>query len=164
MRLPNQSSSIMGITTDSICQGEHMNDGLITYKRDLDGVDWNEMKQTLQADDFDNGRTPAQLKRSFEQSYATCITYADDRIIGTVRVLSDGVCNAYVVDVWTLTAYRNRGIARTMMQQLLQELQGQHVYLFTDSAVDLYKKLGFREQPIGMGMVVGCWLNNKDEG
>jgi len=141
-----------------------MNDGLVIYKRDLDGVDWNEMKQTLEDDDFDNGRTPAQLKRSFEQSYSTCIAYADGKIVGTVRVLSDGVCNAYVVDVWTLTAYRNQGIARTMMQLLLHELQGQHVYLFTGDAMNFYNKLGFQEQPVGMGKVVGRWLhNNKDE-
>ncbi len=132
-----------------------MNNDLITYKRDLDGVDWNEMKHTLQADDFDNGRTPAQLKRSFEQSYATCIAYAADRIIGTVRVLGDGVCNAYVVDVWTLTAYRNRGIARTMMQLLLDELQGQHVYLFTDSAVDFYKNWAFRNNPLAWEWLLG---------
>ena len=138
-----------------------MNTSTVTYKRDLDGVDWAEMKATLAQDDFDNGRTPAQLKRSFENSYSTCIAYADGRIIGTARVLSDGVCNAYVVDVWTLSAYRNHGIARKMMQILLDELQGQHVYLFTDSAVDFYKKLGFTERPVGMEIVIGQWVVNE---
>lgn len=136
----------------------------VEYKRDLDGVDWDAMKATLRADDFDNGRTPEQLKLSFECSYATSIAYIDDRIVGTARVLSDGVCNAYIVDVWTLSAYRNQGIARTMMQQLLAELQGQHVYLFTDDAVDFYKKLGFVERPFGLEIVVGQWLHNSAEG
>jgi predicted GNAT family acetyltransferase len=133
----------------------------IEYKRDLEGVDWDEMKRTLQEDDFDNGRTPVQLKTSFENSYSTRIAYANSCIIGTARVLSDGICNAYVVDVWTLSAYRRQGIARTMMQQLLAELEGQHVYLFTDSAVDFYKKVGFTERPVGMEMVVGQWLVNE---
>jgi ribosomal protein S18 acetylase RimI-like enzyme len=133
----------------------------VAYKRDLDGVDWDEMKSTLQKDDFDNGRTPVQLKSSFEKSYSTCIAYINKRIIGTARVLSDGICNAYVVDVWTLSAYRRQGIARTMMQLLLDELQGQHVYLFTDDAVDFYKKLGFTERPVGMEVVVGTWLVNE---
>lgn len=127
----------------------------VVYKRDVDGVDWDAMKATLRADDFDNGRTPEQLKLSFERSYATSIAYIDDQIVGTARVLSDGVCNAYIVDVWTLSAYRNQGIARTMMQQLLDELQGQHVYLFTDDAVAFYKKLGFVERPVGLEIVVG---------
>jgi predicted GNAT family acetyltransferase len=133
----------------------------VTYKTNLANVDWTEMKTTLHLDAFDNGRSPKQLKRSFENSYATCIAYADNRIIGTARVLSDGVCNAYVVDVWTLTAYRGQGIARQMMQILLDKLKGQHVYLFTDDTPEFYRKIGFTEQPIGMGQVIGRWLVNE---
>lgn len=133
----------------------------VTYKTNLDNVDWHQMKAALRADAFDNGRSPAQLKKSFENSYATCIAYADNQIIGTARVLSDGVCNAYIVDVWTLTIYRRQGIARTMMQILLDKLKGQHAYLFTDDAPEFYKKIGFTEQPVGMGQVIGKWLVNE---
>ena len=132
----------------------------VTYKRDLEGVDWDEMKATLQEDNFDNGRTPEQLRISFENSYATCIAYVDGRIVGTVRVLSDDVCNAYIVDVWTLTQYRRRKIATQMMDRLLVELQGQHVYLFTDDRLDFYHSLGFEERPVGMQKVIGQWLVN----
>jgi predicted GNAT family acetyltransferase len=132
----------------------------ITYKQDLDGVDWAAMKAILQADDFDNGRTPEQLALSFHNSAGTCIVYDGEQIIGTARVLSDGVCNAYVVDVWTLSAYRRRGIARTMLELLLERLRGQHVYLFTDDAVDFYKQVGFTERGVGMERVVGSWLVN----
>jgi len=104
----------------------------VKYKTALENVDWQEMKSTLAAEHFDNGRTPKQLRESFKSSYATVIAYTNERIIGTARVLSDGVCNAYIVDVWTLTTYRRRGIARTMMKMLLAQLEGQHVYLFTD--------------------------------
>src|SRR5919199_1105440 len=102
----------------------------ITYKHDLDGVDWAEMKATLVRDDFDNGRTPDQLRESFANSAASIIVYASDgRIIGTVRALSDGVCNAYVVDVWTLTEFRRRGIATPMVQLFPDKFPGAHVYL-----------------------------------
>ncbi|MEM8780099.1 MAG: GNAT family N-acetyltransferase [Cyanobacteria bacterium P01_G01_bin.49] len=133
----------------------------IIYKTNLTDVDWIEMKKTLHEDEFDNGRSPEQLKKSFESSYATCIAYADNYIIGTARVLSDGVCNAYIVDVWTLTTYRRQGIARQMVRILLDNLKGQHVYLFTDDNLNFYKKLGFAEQPIGMGQVIGRWLVNE---
>lgn len=132
----------------------------IIYITDLDNVDWLEMKTTLCQDAFDNGRSPEQLKTSFEHSYSACIAYADDRIIGTARVLSDGVCNAYLIDVWTLSAYRRQGIATAMIQNLLSLLKGQHVYLFTDDVPELYAKLGFAEQPIGMGQVIGTWLKS----
>lgn len=134
----------------------------ITYQTDLTGLNWAQMKATLTADDFDNGRTPEQLRESFENSYATVVAHDGETIIGTARAISDGVCNAYVVDVWTLSPYRKRGIARRMLETLEARLKGQHVYLFTDDAADFYKKLGFREQPTGMSKVVGTWLR-KDE-
>ena len=132
--------------------------GEIIYTTSLGGVDWRQMKEALAGDDFDNGRTPEQLRESFENSYAAVIAYDGDRIVGTARVLSDGVCNAYVVDVWTLTPYRRRGVARRMMSELEARLAGQHVYLFTDEAAGFYRKLGFEEQPTGMSKVVGRWL------
>ena len=133
----------------------------ITYTANMSAVDWEEMKATLVADDFDNGRTPEQLRESFENSHTSVVAYADGRIIGTARVLSDSVCNAYVVDVWTLSAYRNRGVASAMMRLLEEGLQGQHIYLFTDDeTTEFYHKLGYKEQGVGLSKVVGQWLQN----
>ncbi|NKB68502.1 MAG: GNAT family N-acetyltransferase [Candidatus Latescibacteria bacterium] len=131
----------------------------IIYKRTPAQVDWGAMKEVLRRDNFDNGRSPAQLQVSFERSASICIAYANTAIIGTARALSDGVCNAYVVDVWTQSAWRRRGIARRMMELLLEDLPGQHVYLFTDEATaPFYQNLGFAPEEVGMGRVVGKWL------
>lgn len=133
----------------------------ISYETDITNVDWPQMKSILAEDDFDNGRTAEQLEESFKNSYLSVIAYANNRIIGTARVLSDGVCNAYVVDVWTLSEYRNRGVARAMMETLEKHLEGQHIYLFTDDAEAFYHKLGYKEQGVGLAKVVGKWLQNK---
>jgi predicted GNAT family acetyltransferase len=121
----------------------------VRYKTDLDNVDWQEMKSTLAVDRFDNGRTPKQLQESFNNSYAAVIAYANNHIIGTARVLSDGVCNAYIVDVWTLTKYRRRGIASTMMKMLLVKLKGSMftclrmmLFSFTKNSALHLKRLG----------------------
>jgi GNAT superfamily N-acetyltransferase len=134
----------------------------ITYKTNCEGVDWAAMKKVLVADNFDNGRTPAQLEKSFRNSAVVAIAYAGDRIIGTARALSDGVCNAYVVDVWTETPFRRQGVARKMMQLLLEPLQGQHVFLWTDDAAAFYERIGFEPcHCIGLQTVVGEWLVNE---
>jgi len=127
----------------------------ITYKLNPPTVDWAQLKMRLQDDNFDNGRSVEQYRISFENTAWVCIAYDGNDIVGTVRALSDGICNAYIVDVWTYTPYRNQGIARHMMETTLQQLQGQHVYLFTDDAVGLYEKLGFAPQDVGMGRVAG---------
>src|SRR5687768_12385429 len=105
----------------------------------LEGIDWARAKADLAADDFDNGRSPDALRRSFEQSQHVAIARDGDRVVGMARVLSDGVCNAYVVDVWTASSHRRQGIATRMMRLLLDAVPGQHVGLQTGDAQELYR-------------------------
>ena len=126
----------------------------------LDGIDWELAKADLAADSWDNGRSAAALRRSFEQSQHVAFARDGDRVVGMARLLSDGVCNAYLVDVWTASAYRRRGIASAMIQLLLDEVPGQHVGLQTDDAQELYRALGFELQPEFWSFVVGRWLDN----
>ncbi len=133
----------------------------VEYSTTIDGVDWSELKADLAADYFDNGRTPEQMKRSFRASFRCVIGRDGRRIIGTGRVISDGVCNAYLVDMWTHSAYRRQGIGRRMLELLCQGLAGQHLYLFTDDAEAFYKACGFVPRGVGMERVVGNWLQNE---
>ncbi len=125
-----------------------------------EGVDWDRAKADLAADDFDNGRSAGALRRSFESSQHVALAWDDDRVIGMARLLSDGVCNAYLVDVWTHSRYRRRGIGSQMVELLADRVPGQHIGLQTDDAEDFYLALGFRPQPAFMSRVVGAWLDN----
>ena len=125
----------------------------------LVGIDWLQVKADLAADDFDNGRNPEALRRSFHQSQHVAFARDGERVVGMARLLSDGVCNAYLVDVWTASAYRRQGIASAMISRLLDAVPGQHVGLQTDDA-QLYESLGFKSQPEFWSVVVGSWLDN----
>lgn len=125
-----------------------------------EGIDWARLKADLAADDFDNGRSPAALRRSFEQSQHVAFARDGERVVGTARLLSDGVCNAYLLDVWTASPYRRQGIASMLVGLLLDAVPGQHVILQTDHARALYESLGFEPQPEFMSCVVGRWLAN----
>lgn len=126
----------------------------------LEGVDWAQAKADLAGDDFDNGRSAAALRRSFEQSQQVAFARDGDRVVGMARLLSDGVCNAYLVDVWTMSSYRRQGIASALVRLLLETVPGQHVGLQTDDAQQFYDALGFRPQPEFLSTVVGQWLDN----
>src|SRR5664279_1045832 len=93
----------------------------------LDGIDWSRAKADLASDDFDNGRSATALQRSFEQSQHVAIARDGEHVVGMARLLSDGVCNAYLVDVWTLASYRRQGIASAMLRSLIAEVPGQHI-------------------------------------
>ena len=129
----------------------------------LDGIDWDEAKTDLAADDFDNGRSADALRSSFEQSQHVVFARDGDdgdHVVGMARLLSDGVCNAYLIDVWTKATHRRQGIASAMVRSLAARVPGQHIGLQTDDAQPLYESLGFQRQPEFMSLVVGTWLDN----
>ncbi len=133
----------------------------VTIDGSLEGIDWTRAKADLAADDFDNGRSPEALRRSFEQSQHVAFARDGDRVVGMARLLSDGVCNAYLLDVWTASSHRRRGIASAMIRRLLDEVPGQHVGLQTDDMQAFYESLGFGPQPEFLSRVSGTWLDNE---
>jgi ribosomal protein S18 acetylase RimI-like enzyme len=127
----------------------------------LRDIDWKQAKTDLAADSFDNGRSPDALRRSFENSQHVAFVRDGDHVVGMARLLSDGVCNAYLLDVWTLSSHRRQGVASAMIQHLIEKVPGQHIGLQTEGAEGLYRSLGFRPQPEFMSLVVGAWLDNE---
>ncbi len=122
---------------------------MITFASNTNGVDWERLKIDLIQDDFHNGRTTAQLRLSFENSSYVAMGFDGKHCIANGRMLSDGVGNAMIVDVWTHSSYRRKGIATQVMHILIAAVPGQHIYLQSDDAVDFYMKLGFYKQPEG---------------
>ncbi|HTZ43750.1 MAG TPA: GNAT family N-acetyltransferase [Jatrophihabitans sp.] len=133
---------------------------MIRYVTGTEGIDWAALKAALAADEFDNGRTPEQYRISHENSYGVIFAFDGDRLVGNGRVLSDGVCNAYLVDIWTASSHRRQGIGSELVRRLTEGLAGQHVGLFTDDLQPFYASLGFRVRPDFMDLVVGTWLDN----
>jgi len=126
----------------------------------LEGVDWPAVKADLAADNFDNGRTADALRRSFEHSAHVVTAWDGAVVVGQARLLSDGVCNAYLVDVWTRSSHRRRGVGTAMVRRLMEQVPGQHIGLQTDDAGAFYAHLGFTPQPEFLSVVVGRWLDN----
>lgn len=133
----------------------------VRVDQSLDGIDWHECKRDLKYDSFDNGRSADALRRAFEQSQQVAIARDEGRVVGMARLLTDGVSNAYLVDVWTHSAYRRTGIGRRLVELLCQAVPGQHVGLQTDGQANFYRSLGFQRQPEFMSRVVGNWLDNE---
>ena len=136
--------------------------GLMAVRIDnsREGIDWMQAKADLATDAFDNGRSAEALEQSFDRSQHVAFARDGDRLIGMARLLSDGVCNAYLVDVWTMSSYRRQGIGSALVRLLLDEVPGQHVGLQTDDAQSFYSALGFAAQPMFLSKVVGNWLDN----
>lgn len=125
----------------------------------MEAIDWVRAKTDLASDNFDNGRSPEALCQSFERSQHVAFARDRERVVGMARLLSDGVCNAYLLDVWTAPPYRRQGIGSQLVSFLTARVPGQHVGLQTDDASSFYTALGFTQQPDFMSKVVGSWLD-----
>ena len=136
--------------------------GGVSFHSELHQVDWVQLRDALVADDFHNGRTVEELERSFSNSGVCAFAAFDGRTVGTARALTDGVCNAYVVDVWTQSSLRRRGIGHGLMRHLEAQLDGQHVCLFTDDALAFYEAIGYVHRGPALERVVGRWLGRFD--
>ena len=116
----------------------------VTLKQDIENVDWRALAdvyaETLGRED------PAQLARTWAKSYATVLAYADDRLVGAGRAISDGEREALIVGVVVLPSYQRRGIGSRMMAALTEAVKGTAILLTCDEDenVPFYEKAGFR--------------------
>ena len=65
------------------------------------------------------GRAESDIVLSLQNSYAVLGVWDEERLIGVVRVISDGKYRALIDDVIVDGAYRSRGIGAQMMRQIL---------------------------------------------
>jgi len=91
---------------------------------------------------------PEQLHKAMEQSYIVVSAYADDKLVGTGRVVSDGVISAYICGVGVLPEYRRRGIGEEILNRLkLYCMESNlHIQLVCgDDLVSYYSRVGFEK-------------------
>jgi GNAT superfamily N-acetyltransferase len=90
-------------------------------------------------------RTVAQIERVLDAAPAVG-AWDGDRLVGFARIVTDGVCRAYVEDVVVHEQYRGRGIGRALMDRLLNEVDdGLVVSLFCKPwLVPFYERQGFQ--------------------
>jgi GNAT superfamily N-acetyltransferase len=65
--------------------------------------------------------------------------------VGFARALSDGVCDAYLADVYVLPEHRGHGLGTALVRTMIDEGPGAHLRwtLFTLDAHSLYTPFGF---------------------
>jgi GNAT superfamily N-acetyltransferase len=85
------------------------------------------------------------VRRSIENSLCFGIYYGRHQV-GFARVISDCATFAYLADVFTLSAYRGRGLSQWLMECIIghPDLQGLRRWMLaTQDAHGLYAKFGF---------------------
>lgn len=93
------------------------------------------------------------IKQVFEASNVIAFATVNGRVIGFGRAMSDGVFNAAIYDVIVHPDLQKRGVARQIMQHLLDQLSNVScIHLIsTTGNEDFYKNMGLKRLTTGMG-------------
>lgn len=92
-------------------------------------------------------RSYETVVRSVENSLCFGMYNESETMIGFARVVSDFAVFAYIMDVFILEEYRNRGLGKELMEGIMKhpDLQGlQRIMLATKDAHEMYRKFGFK--------------------
>ena len=90
---------------------------------------------------------PEMLKNAYEHSLKIFGAYADDKLVGIIRVVGDGYSVVFIQDLLIYPEYQRSGIGSALLQHILKEYENVYQkHLLTDNTektVSFYKSLGF---------------------
>jgi len=117
----------------------------LLIQSDLDQVNWARLADVY-AVAFNGAQTIERIERIFGRSYATRIALWEGEIVGAVYAFSDGELDASIHGLCVHPDFQGRGIARALMQSLLESFGPQMALLLTAEAAHqpIYRKFGFR--------------------
>lgn len=93
---------------------------------------------------------PQQLEQAFHQSLFVMAAYDEDKLVGLIRVVGDGLTIVFIQDLLVYPQYQRQGIGRSLLQQTLERFKNVYqIQLATeqsDKNLAFYRELGFRRQ------------------
>ena len=123
---------------------------MISYKLGSEDINWKELftlytkvgmlRHLIENKEFD------KIKTAFQKSYKVVTAWDGDKLIGSCRMLSDGICYGVVFDVAVLPEYQKKGVGKELMRLLLKGEEGMPIHLTaTFGNESFYQNLGFKK-------------------
>ena len=93
---------------------------------------------------------PQQLEQAFHQSLFVIAAYDEDKLVGLIRAVGDGLTIVFIQDLLVYPHYQRQGIGRSLLQEPLERFKDVYqIQLATeqsDKNLAFYQELGFRRQ------------------
>ena len=93
---------------------------------------------------------PQQLEQAFHQSLFVIAAYDEDKLVGLIRAVGDGLTIVFIQDLLVYPHYQRQGIGRSLLEQMLKRFkdvyQIQLATELSDKNLAFYQELGFRRQ------------------
>lgn len=90
-------------------------------------------------------RQPAMLQTAYKNSLYILGAYADEKLVGIIRAVGDGVSIVFLQDLLVLPDYQRQGIGTKLMQAVLQKYSNVYQLALMTEAIEkniaFYKSL-----------------------
>ena len=100
------------------------------------------------------GRDPESIERTIQATELMVLAWDEDRLVGSTRVITDGVYYATIWDVIVHPDYRGQGVGYRMVEAAVDPFRHRgfsYIALYSVVGVEpFYERLGFRRHPAGM--------------
>jgi N-acetylglutamate synthase-like GNAT family acetyltransferase len=120
----------------------------VILREGFDEMDFARVTEMLESMPWSLGISRAEVEKAARNSTVLVGAFEGERQIGFARALSDKTRFCYLMDVCVDPTCRHQGAGRAMIQRILDHPELGDVYqwmLFTTSAQDFYKNLGFNQ-------------------
>jgi ribosomal protein S18 acetylase RimI-like enzyme len=117
---------------------------MMIYKNSLDGISSDMLKGFFV--DWPNSPNPQTHLKLLQNSSKAVIALDDNtnQVVGFITAISDGILSAYIPFLEVLPEYKNKGIGKELVKQMLNELND--IYMVDlccdDDLVPYYEKFG----------------------
>lgn len=103
------------------------------------------LAQRIWSRDYDPGRTAEALKSTINIG-----AWDGERLVGSVRILSDGYFFSTVAEVMVDPGFRRQGVGKELMRRALDAAPGGVIYLGAQPGQErFFEQAGFRRGPTG---------------
>lgn len=97
---------------------------------------------------FDYTEDLEKLEEAFKNSLKIISAWHEEKLIGLIRVVGDGLTIIYIQDIVVLPEYQGNGIGRGLIYSVLDEYKDvkQKILISEDkdSSIEFYKNIGFK--------------------
>ena len=90
---------------------------------------------------------PERLEGGYKNSLCVLAAYEEERLVGIIRAVGDGVTILFIQDILVMPQYQRRGIGKRLINSIIEKYNSVYqIELLTDNAektIAFYKSVGF---------------------